>query len=60
MTKLSDSYGVLQAANRGGHGGSKNMIGTRGDDKVVILKLFCLPVIIFINNIHTDYYLLFN
>ena len=44
MTKLSDSYGVLQAAGRGGQGASKNMIGTRGEDKVIILKLFSLPV----------------
>ena len=44
MTKLSDSYGVLQAADKGGQGASKNMIGTRGEDKVIILKLFCLPV----------------
>ncbi|CAN0854148.1 Probable GTP-binding protein OBGM, mitochondrial [Linum grandiflorum] len=26
---------VLQNAAKGGHGGSKNMIGTRGDDKIV-------------------------
>jgi len=44
VTKLSDSYGVLQAAGRGGQGASKNMIGTKGEDKVIILKLFSLPV----------------
>lgn len=27
------------AANRGGHGGSKNMIGTRGDDKVIFVPV---------------------
>lgn len=39
MTKLSESYGLLQAANKGGPGTSKNMIGTRGENKVIVLKL---------------------
>ena len=29
------SYHLLQNAGRGGHGSSKNMIGTRGADKVI-------------------------
>lgn len=33
--ELRDTYGLPQKAGRGGHGTAKNMIGTRGDDKVI-------------------------
>lgn len=38
----SNEYGILQNAKRGGHGASKNKIGSRGDDKVISVALFSL------------------
>jgi hypothetical protein len=48
VTKMSESYGLLQAANKGGHGASKNMIGTRGENKVIVLMLLHLPAKLFV------------
>ncbi|GAY38099.1 hypothetical protein CUMW_034140 [Citrus unshiu] len=37
--EVIDSYAVLQRAGKGGHGAPKNMIGTCGEDKVVLVPV---------------------